>query len=42
MVLSTFVGGVLVYQTNDPMLGFAFTSMLGFLMTTRVIRALRG
>jgi predicted PurR-regulated permease PerM len=41
IALSTFVGGVLVYQTNDLMLGFAFAFMLAFLMTRRMIRALR-
>jgi hypothetical protein len=42
IALSTFVGGLLVYQTRDPMLGFTFAAMLGFLMTNRLLRALRG
>jgi hypothetical protein len=41
LVLSSFVGGVLVYQTNDPMLGFTFTACLGYLLTKRAIRWLR-
>jgi hypothetical protein len=41
IALSTFVGGFLVYQTDDPMLGFAFAFMLTFLITRRTIRALR-
>jgi predicted PurR-regulated permease PerM len=41
IALSVFVGGIMVYQTHDPMLGFAFTFMLGFLLTNRLIRALR-
>ncbi len=42
IALSLFVSGVMVYQTHDPMLGFAFTFMLSFLLTNRVVRALRG
>ena len=41
IALSVFVGGIMVYQTHDPMLGFAFTFMLGFLITNRLIRAFR-
>jgi predicted PurR-regulated permease PerM len=41
IALSLFVGGFMVYQTHDLMLGFAFTFMLGFLLTNRVIRALK-
>lgn len=41
IALSLFVGGVMVYQVHDPMLGFAFALMLGFLFTNRVLRALR-
>ena len=41
IALSLFVGGVMVYQTHDPMLGFGFAFMLGFLLTKRVGRALR-
>jgi hypothetical protein len=42
IVLSVFVSGVLVYQTNDPMLGFSFAALLGFLFTNRILRKLRG
>jgi hypothetical protein len=42
LALSGFVGGLMIYQTHDPRLGFAFTFMLGFLLTKRVIRALKG
>ena len=41
IAVSVFVGGIMVYQTHDPMLGFAFTFMLGFLITNRLIRAFR-
>ena len=41
IALSAFVSGIMVYQTHDPILGFAFTFMLGFLVTNRLIRALR-
>ena len=41
IALSLFVGGVMVYQTHDPMLGFAFAFILGFLLTNRLTRALR-
>ena len=41
LVLSVFVGSLLVYRTSDPMLGFAFTAFLGYLMTRRVISFLR-
>ena len=40
IALSAFVGGLLVYQTRDSMLGFAFAAMLGFLLTNRLIRTL--
>jgi predicted PurR-regulated permease PerM len=39
VVLSVFIGGVLVYQTNDPMLAFSFAALLGFLVTRRAISA---
>ena len=42
IILSIILGGVLVYETNDPILGFAFTAILGFLLTNRVIRFLKG
>ncbi|HEX9332338.1 MAG TPA: hypothetical protein VF896_10640 [Anaerolineales bacterium] len=41
IVFSMIVGSILVYQANDPLLGFAFTAILGFLMTNRIIRSLR-
>ena len=41
IVLSVFVGGFMVYQTHDPMLGFAFAFMLTFLLTRRLIRAFK-
>jgi len=41
LVLSVFVGSLLVYRTSDPMLGFAFTAFLGYLATQRVFRFLR-
>lgn len=41
IALSLFVGGVMVYHTHDPMLGFAFAFMLSFLLTKRMIRALK-
>jgi predicted PurR-regulated permease PerM len=41
LVLSSFVGGLLVYQTNDPLLGFAFSACLSYLLTKRAIRWLR-
>jgi len=42
LALSAFVGGLMVYRTHDSMLGFAFTFMLSFLLTKRLIRAPRG
>lgn len=41
LALSAFVGGFMVYKTHDPMLGFAFAFMLTFLLTKRLIRALK-
>jgi hypothetical protein len=41
IALSAFVGGLLVYQTGDSMLGFAFAATLGFLLTNRLIWTLR-
>jgi|SRR5687767_2006618 len=41
LILSIILGSVLVYQTDDPLLGFAFTAILGFLLTNRVIRFLK-
>ena len=41
IALSAFLGGLLVYQTQDALLGFAFAAMLGFLVTNRLIRSLR-
>jgi hypothetical protein len=42
VVLSVFIGGVLVHQTNDPMLAFSFAALLGFLVTRRAISKLKG
>jgi predicted PurR-regulated permease PerM len=42
ILISVLVSGALVYQTNDPMLGFAFAALLGFLVTNRLIRLLKG
>ena len=42
ILVSVFIGGALVHQTNDPSLAFAFAALLGFLVTNRLIRALRG
>ena len=42
IAVSVFVGGVMIYQTHDPVLGFAFTFMVSFLLTHRIIRALGG
>ena len=41
IILSIILGSVLVYQTNDPILGFTFTAILGFLLTNRVLRFLK-
>ena len=41
IAVSAFVGGIMVYQTHDPRLGFAFAGMLSFLLTNRIIQALR-
>lgn len=40
LALSIFVGSLLVYQTNDAMLEFTFSAMLGFLATSRLKRSL--
>ena len=42
IALSVFVGGALVYQTNDAMLAFTFAALLGFLLARRAIRMLKG
>ena len=41
LVLSSFLGGVLVYRTNDPRLGFTFMACLSYLLTKRVLRRFR-
>ncbi len=41
VVLSVFLGSLLVYQTDDTRLAFLFAALLGFLVTRRVIRYLR-
>ena len=38
LVLSSFVGGLLVHQTNDLLLGFAFSACLSYLLMKRAIR----
>lgn len=42
LVLSVVISSLLVYQTHDPILGFAFAAVLGFLMTRRLLRLLGG
>lgn len=41
VILSILLSSLVVYQAREPGLGFAFGALLGFLMTHRVIRALR-
>ena len=41
LVLSGFASGILVYKTNDPMLGFMYSALLGFLLTNRAIKSIR-
>jgi hypothetical protein len=41
LILSAFASGILVYKTNDPMLGLAFSACLGFVLTNRMTRFLR-
>ncbi len=41
VVLSVFIGSLLVYQTDDSRLAFTFAALLGFLVTNRLIRHLR-
>jgi hypothetical protein len=37
LILSSFVGGALGYQANDPRLGFAVSGFFTYLVTRRVI-----
>ena len=41
VLVSVLLSSLVVYQTKDPMLGFAFGVLLGFLATNRLIKALR-
>ena len=41
IIFSIIVGSLLVYQTRDPILGLAFTAILGFLITNRTIKLLK-
>lgn len=41
IVVSVFIGGALVHQTNDILLAFTFAALLGFLVTKRLLRALK-
>lgn len=41
IIFSIILGSFLVYQTRDPMLGWAFTAILGFLITNRTIKLLK-
>ncbi|HXQ36804.1 MAG TPA: hypothetical protein VN843_22520 [Anaerolineales bacterium] len=41
LIFSIILGSFLVYQTRDPMLGLAFTAILGFLITNRMIKFLK-
>lgn len=40
LVLSVVVSSFLIYQTKNPLLGFAFSAVLSFVATNRVIRFL--
>ena len=41
VVVSILLSSLVVYQTKDLMLGFAFGALLGFLATNRLIKALK-
>jgi hypothetical protein len=41
IIFSIILGSFLVYQARDPMLGLAFTAILGFLITNRAIKFLK-
>ena len=40
VILSILFSSLVVYQAREPLLGFAFGALLGFLITQRLIRAL--
>lgn len=42
LVLSVVVSSFLIYQTKNLWLGFAFSAVLGFVVTKRVMRLFRG
>src|SRR5215216_2347834 len=42
ILISILLTSALVYQTRDPMLGFAFGACLGFLITGRITKFIRG
>lgn len=41
VILSILLSSLVVYQAREPLLGFAFGALLGFLITQQLIRALR-
>jgi len=41
LVLSVVVSSFLIYQTKNSFLGFAFTAVLGFVVTNRAIQSLK-
>lgn len=41
VLVSIFLSSLVVYQTRDPMLGFAFGALLGFLAMNRLIKAIK-
>lgn len=38
VLTSILLSSLVVYQTKDPMLGFGFGALLGFLLVNRLIR----
>jgi predicted PurR-regulated permease PerM len=41
VLISVLLSSLVVYQTKDPQLGFAFGALLGFLSTKRVTRSFK-
>ena len=41
LLISLILSSTAVYQTRDPVLGFAFSACLGFLATRRLLRAIK-
>jgi len=41
LVISVAVSSFLVYRTNNPILSLAFATLLGFLLTNRIIRLIK-